>query len=69
MRLPQTAASSFIQAFEQRYGQIRPQWQDKSWSDSARLSHSQFKLLFVYLHAPYHQVRFCHVICRKAQVA
>lgn len=51
-------ASEFIQQFERQYGQSRPHWQEKSWSDASRIAQRQFKLLYVYLHSPHHQVNF-----------
>ncbi|KAK9918295.1 hypothetical protein WJX75_002911 [Coccomyxa subellipsoidea] len=58
---PQAAAEAFQRSFTAKYGELQPQWQDCGWQAATSQSHSQFKFLFVYLHAPHHQDtdRFC----------
>ena len=53
---PQTAASSFVRGFAQKYGDRRPRWLECGWAEGCRTAHGQFKFLFVYLHSPSHQV-------------
>lgn len=55
-RSPEEAAAKFMRHFAAQYGASTPHWQTRSWADSSRLAHSQFKFLFIYLHAPNHQV-------------
>ncbi len=53
---PQAAAETFQRTFTARYGEVHPQWQDSGWQAATAQAHSHFKFLFVYLHAPHHQV-------------
>lgn len=48
-------AAAFAASFGRRYGAQHPAWVANSWRDAAALAHGQFKLLFVYLHAPQHE--------------
>lgn len=69
---PQAAAEAFQRSFTAKYGELQPQWQDCGWQAATSQSHSQFKFLFVYLHAPHHQVKslplsFLSVLCLSVQ--
>jgi hypothetical protein len=59
---PQESAEAFQRKFVAQYGDaMRPQWLDCGWQAATTQAHSQFKLLFVYLHAPHHQARHSRI--------
>ena len=65
---PQAAAETFQHTFTAGYGEVHPQWQDSGWQAATAQAHSHFKFLFVYLHAPHHQVLFIMRVHDKAGV-
>eukprot|EP00192_Tetraselmis_astigmatica_P005709 CAMPEP_0117665772 /NCGR_PEP_ID=MMETSP0804-20121206/9999_1 /TAXON_ID=1074897 /ORGANISM="Tetraselmis astigmatica, Strain CCMP880" /LENGTH=459 /DNA_ID=CAMNT_0005473229 /DNA_START=125 /DNA_END=1504 /DNA_ORIENTATION=+ len=68
---PQSAATRFIEAFHDAYGESCPAWQASSWQEAAGRAHREFKFLMVYLHSSEHQdtPSFCqNILCNTAFV-
>jgi FAS-associated factor 2 len=49
-------AQTFVQLFKSKFGDRHPSFVEVSWRDATFLAQRDFKFLFVYLHAPEHQV-------------
>jgi hypothetical protein len=56
-------AQTFVQLFKAKYGDRHPRFVEVSWRDATFVAQREFKFLFVYLHAPEHQVCASACIC------
>jgi hypothetical protein len=66
---PQESAEAFQHKFAAQFGDARPQWLDCGWQAATTQAYSQFKFLFVYLHAPHHQVCDPFQLCSNPQTS
>ncbi|EFN56883.1 hypothetical protein CHLNCDRAFT_144534 [Chlorella variabilis] len=69
---PAAAAAEFVRQFAERYGDVRPRWQECGWGEAASRAHQEGKFLLAYLHSPLHQDTdaYCHdTLCAPELVA
>lgn len=55
-------AADFVRDFESQYGERHPAFIEMSWKEATRQADRQSKLLFVYIHAPEHEVASSSVL-------
>ena len=53
---PTEDAQKFCDEFSRQYGEIGPDWLETDWNEATQNAHRQFKMLFIYLHSPFHEV-------------
>lgn len=54
---PLRQARDFVRKFELKFGMTHPEFVESGWKEAAAQAHRECKFLWVYIHAPDHEVR------------